>query len=465
MNAGQAGWTRDLARDLFPGRTTPFAWTLLAGPADRALRNTFTELGGQLAGEAPFWRLRSGYAYLNAAALAQADQSLCGAAWLGVSQPHALGGLRGRLQAGGIIRRCQARLAAGMREASGLQTRLSRWLAWVQGVKWTQADLLQVMEELEPHALAALQTYFLVRAGLNAAAAAFESRLQDWLPTGTEELRAGLMVGVEGLPSVSICEAIIAAARHEATDPERLATLARCSHRGPGEIRPDGLRWPDAPHLLSYLGGQDAPVHTPATATSTRQQALGTLQKSLSSRQFQQAQELLGNLADAMRAADLAWDTLALVMTAAQRWVTAAARETMAAGLITRPGDVLFLELEELKQVATGERHAGDRETVHAAVTERMREAEVAPAPLSNVARSIVCPGPCDGPPYCDSPRETLPPAGATWLAENADPGCAPFWEFAGCVLAIGAEAWSPGMVVARGLGVPASVGASAPAA
>ena len=74
MNAGQAGWTRDLARDLFPGAGTSFAWTLLAGPADRALRNAYAELGSQAAPDAPFWSLARGYGYLNAAAVAEADQ-------------------------------------------------------------------------------------------------------------------------------------------------------------------------------------------------------------------------------------------------------------------------------------------------------------------------------------------------------------------------------------------------------
>jgi hypothetical protein len=360
-----------------------------------------------------------------------------------------------------VIRRCEARISAAMREVNGLQTRLSRWLAWVQGVKWTQADLLQVMEELEPHALTAVQTYFLVRAALNAGAAAFESRLRAWLPGCPADLRAGLMLGVEGLPSVAIAEAVIGAARFAAADPERLATLARCSHRGPGEIRPDGLRWPDAPQLLNYLADRDAPLWTQAKAASERQRNLAVLAKSLPDGHYRQAQELLANLADAMRVADVAWDTLALVMTAAQRWASAAARETMAAGLIARPGDVLFLELEELKQVATGEWHAGDREAVRAAVSERMRGAATAPELERKPFPTVVCPGQCDGPSYCDSPRESLPPAGAAWLTETADPGCAPFWEFAGCLMATGADSWTPGMIVARGLGVPAIAGAS----
>jgi hypothetical protein len=274
-----------------------------------------------------------------------------------------------------------------------------------------------------------------------------------------------LLLGVDDLPSIAASESVVGAARRAPTDPERLATLARCSHRGPGEIRPDGLRWPDSPELLSHLAEQAAPRWTPATAAAKRQAALLTLEKSLPDGQFRDVQRLLAALAHAMRAADVSWDTLAMVMAAAQRWIGAAARETLATGLITRPGDALFFELEELKQVATGEWHAGDRESVQASITGRILAVRPRPANVGGSSPMVVCPGPCDGPLYCDSPAETLPPAGATWCRESMDPGCAPFWRVAGCLLATGADPWSPGMLVARGLGLPAVAGALAPAA
>lgn len=458
-NAGRAGWTRDLARDLFPGRTMPFTWTLLGASANRALANVYAELGGQADTTARFWRLDRGYGYLNAAAVAEADQSLCGAGWLGQSQPPPPAGLRARLQAGGVVKRCQSRLAVAAGEASGLQSRLSRWLAWVQGVKWTQADLLQVMEELEPHALAALQTHFLARIGLNVADAAFEAHLREWLPGCPPDVAAAAALGATDLPSVVMAEAVLDAARREPTSAERLATLARCSHRGPGEIRPDAARWPDAPDLLEHLAEQGEPAWTPALAAAGRQGALAALGGSLTGGQFRELQAVLAGLAGAMRTADIAWDSLTLVMAAAQRWVTAAGRETLAAGLIGRPEDVLYLELEELKQVATGEWHAGDREAVEAAVAERMQAIAVAPDPVAQPARVVICPGACEGPLYCDSPREVLPRPGSAWVAETVDPGCVPLWGFAGCLVAAGDDPWTPGLVAARALGVPARLG------
>ncbi len=419
----------------------------------------YAELGSAVCAT-PFWRFEAGNAYLNAAALAEADAGLHGATWLGSIRPPAPAGLRGRLQAGGIVRRANARLAVAGGEAAGLQGRLARWWAWVQGLKWTQADLLQVMEELEPHAVAALHTYFLARTALQTSRAAFEQQLAERLPSFPADLAAGLTLGAAGLPSIETAETVLAIARQPASDPERLGALARSGHRGPGEIRPDAARWHAAPALLDQLADLGPVRWTRIAAAQQRQRSLVAAEKSLTDGQFRDLQTAVEALGAAMRAVDVAWDALTLVMAAAQRWVTAAGRETLAAGLVSRPADVLYLELEELKQVATGEWHAGDREAVQAAVAARMAAARTPAAPRApDPIPHTVSPGACDGPRYGGSPAETPPPAGAVWLAETADPGCTPLWAFAACIETTGADPWTPGLIAARSLGVPAQAG------
>lgn len=464
MSAGQASWTRDLARDLFSGWTTPFAWTLLRSPAEAALRGAYMDLGATstLPGES-FWRSDDGAVYLNAALVAQADLTLAGAAWLGRAQPPAPGGLLARLQTSSTVKRCQARIAATPGEVNDLETRLSRWLTSVQGLKWTQADLLQVMEELEPHALAALQGYFLARMGLNAAHAQLQARLAEWVPACPFDVRTGLYLGVDDLPSVVMAEEVNEASRLPATNPARLTMLARCSHRGPGEMRPDARRWGAAQELLAHLAEQGDAGWRPEKAAEQRKAALAEIRGRLDGGRSRQLDELLQQGHRMMRAADVAWDALTMVMAAAQWWAAAAAREATAAGLIARPGDVLYLELEELKQVATGEWHAGRSAGVQEAVEGRQRALAALPLPASEEVPVTVSPGACEGLLYCDSPVQTLPPPNAVWLGESADPGCAPFWRHACAVLATGDDIWAPGMIAARGVGAPARVGASIP--
>jgi len=388
-------WTRRLAADLFPGMTSPLAWTLLRRPAGDALRQAYLELGAPALPAAPLWQLQTdGQVLVNAAALAEADAALRGAAWLGAVQPEPPAGLLARLQAGAAIRRTEARIAAGVREATVLHTGLVRWLSWVRGQRWAQADLLQVMEELEPQATQALKTYFILRAGLHAA-----GRTVPEEACRTAHLRsadaARAMLAVAGLPP---------------DDPARVAALAEHGHRGPDEARPDARRWENSPDLLAQLAARiSRPSGAPRVAEPGRA-AGGEMQSWLA----------------LLEAADLAWDGVVMTLAAAQHWSVAAAAEARAAGLIVQPDDVVFLELEELKQVATGEWHGGRQAETEAAVAERRRL-------------------------YGGFTGHALPAPGEPW---PADPGAAAFWLTDPAATVTGDDPWSPGILLARNLGV-----------
>ena len=94
------------------------------------------------------------------------------------------------------------------------------------------------------------------------------------------------------------------------------------------------------------------------------QTAEGWVLGRLDGNQRRQFEPLLARARRLCRAVDVAWDGLARVMAAAQLWLRAVAVEAVSAGLIADPAEVHFLELEELKQVATGEWHRGRSERV-----------------------------------------------------------------------------------------------------
>jgi len=456
--AGQNTWTRDLARDLFPGTATPFAWTLLRAPAEVALRQALADLGAVSLAGRPLWRHGGDtYVYVNAGALAEAGRSLYGAAWLGTVAGEPPNGLLSRFQASNIRRKAQARIAAAVAEVPGAHERLARWLAWVCGLRWTQADLLQVMEELEPQAGAALLTYFILRAGMTAAGAHVARRLADWLPERPADLAWGLYAGLEGLPTVEAAYALAVAARDPAS---REAALARHGHRGPGEMRPDALRWSDHPEHLADLAEQHF-LRNPDTARvhrgSTEAWTFGRLEQN----QGRQFEPILRYAQGLCRAVDIAWDALCMVMAAAQRWASAVAAEAVAAWLIAQPADVLSLELEELKQIATGEWHGGRSEEVREEVERRRVQVAVSPSG-TDFRPGPASPGHAHGPVYLTSPALQPPPPGAIWLAEAADPGCAPYWLGAGGVVTTTGDPWAPGLIAARALGLPAVLGGAA---
>lgn len=455
-----APWTRWLAADLFPGTTLPFAWSVLQNPLERALRYALTGLGATEPLAGALWRLaEDGRVYLSAGALAEADQALKGAAWLGPERPEQPAGLVARWGAQGTIRRARARVSEAQAHIETSHGRLHRWLHWVRKRRWAQADLLQVMEELEPHATDALQACFTLSAGLRAATAHVSDLLADLLPDAPPNLGLDLYIGLADLPSVAAAYELKTAAVLPHDHPGRAEALARHGHRGPGEMRPDARRWADAPALLDLLA--EHPLRHPAAeAHRRRADAEARMSGRLAGGRRQKLWEAVTHARKLCRSADLAWDALTMVLAAAQSWLSAAAAEACSAGLLEQAEDALFLELEELKQVATGEWHRGRREEVQALVVERKHSA-------LNTGRAQTFPdrpvpasaGEADGPAALVSGFVPPQPA-AIWVAETADPGWAPFWLGAEGILVAGNDPWSPGMIVARALGVPAIAGA-----
>ncbi len=451
-------WTRWLAADLFPGRALPFAWSILQDPLERALRHALTDLGAAEPAAGALWHLGDdGRVYVSAQALAEADQALKGAAWLGPERPAQPGGLVARWGFQGLLRRVHARLAEAQADIKPLHNRLHSWLRWVQTRRWAQADLLQVMEELEPNATAALHAYFTLSAGLRAAAAQAADLLADALPDAPPDLGPDLHAGLADLPSVAAAYGLRAVAALPPDHPERLEVLARYGHRGPGEVRPDAQRWADTPALLDLLAEQ--PVrHTADAAGQRRAAAENWISSQLAGGRRQKLLDAVAKARQLCWAADLAWDALVMVQAAGQSWLTAASGEAYHAGLLEQPEDALFLALEELKQIATGEWHRGRGDEVRALVAQRKSSLpNVLPADPDRPLPASA--GQAHSPAVVAVGRVPSQP-GTVWLVEVADPGWAPFWLGADSVLVAANDLWSPGMVVARALGVPAVAGA-----
>ncbi len=456
---GSARWTRWLAADLFPGTALPFAWSILQDPLERALRRALTGLGAPEPPAGALWRLAAdGRVYVSATALTEADQALKGAAWLGPERPEQPAGLVARWGARGIIHRAQARIAEAQAQVEALHRQQRHWLQWVQERRWAQADLLQVMEELEPRAAGVLEAHFVLSAGLRAAAAQAADILADSLPDAPPHLGLDLYAGLADLPSVAAAYALRAAASLPHDHPDRVEALNRYGHRGPGEMRPDARRWADTPALLELLA-QYPTRHTADAANRRRAEAESWINSRLAGGRRQKLTDALAHARDLCRAADMAWDALAMVLAGGQSWLAAASVEARNADLLERAEDALFLELEELKQVATGEWHRGRGEEVRARVARRKGSAPAEadsypdrPAPASSgVAQGMAT--------VADGLTPPQPPA--VWLCKTADPGWAPFWLGAEGILVAADDLWSPGMIVARALGVPAVAGAA----
>jgi phosphohistidine swiveling domain-containing protein len=398
-------------------------------PAESAMRDAWAALGAAELPEMPFWaRDAEGYVRLNLSNLASASKALYGVAWLGAARSEAPTGLAARLRLPGIVRRVEAEIEATQAAVSALHVRLMDWYHRVRGLRWTQADLLQVMEELEPNARAALRSYFTLRIGLEAAMATL----------GSTAPGAGSFAGAEGLPSVDAVCAMAALGTHNVAGPDLDAYLRKHGHRGPRDVTPTATRWwerPEALLLAAHIGSTRNAA--PSRASSAPVAAL-------------------------LRAADVAWDGLALVMAAAQLWLGAVATEVTAFGLITDPGDVLLLELEELKQVATGEWHGGRRAEVREQVKQRQAQILDPAEPAAPASPRPAGGGQARGPVLRAWPWDDVAPQGASILVtEHPDAGWTNHWLASAGLVSASEDLCSPGLIVARVLGLPLVVGAA----
>ena len=460
---GQITWTRDLARDLFPGPVTPFAWTLLRDPAEAAIQQTWADLGAADLDARSFWhRGEDCRVVLNSTALRRASLALHGAAWLGAIPGQPPAGPIARWRAQGSVRRTEQAVTTAFSNVPASQARLASWLNAMRRLRWSQADLLQVMEELEPAAQEALHAYLTLRAGLAGAAAQVSEWLDQWVPARPPNVVHHLYAALEGLPSVAAAGALAALSGGFAGHADRQAFLAHYGHRGPGELRPDAWRWHDHPEAMDAVAAL-LPRREGHHAADLRGAAQGWLSTRLDAAQHREFQPVLERARALCRAADIAWDMLTIVMAAAQLWSRALAAEAMAAGLLAEAADVCYLELEELKRIATGEWHGGNRDEVRAEIARRQATMSRLPAvaPPHAVAMVPASPGQARGPAQPMPIGTYAPPEpGAVLVAEAADPGWTAHWLAASAVVVSAPDLWSSGMIVARTLGVPAVAGA-----
>lgn len=379
-------WFRLPLSALLPEQPTFFTGSVLGPSAERALRAAYEEFGAPLASGPVVWDSRARRAALNEAVLQPADEALRR------SLSESGGGLS-RLLGGGSSRRVAALVAQTLTSAPETIARTERWWTRVRAMEWRQATILQIMEELEPRAEEALLAQARVALSL---ALQLQTSQNSSAPAGTA---ADLGAGIDAsLPAAAHTAALrsLAASLHDA---DASAAPGDWQHwpaarrepldaflAGYGRWAKDALetacpRWSDDPRALlaalpelTGLAGPAVPAapvdpaeasrRRTAAAASTSQQLKGGQRK-----QFDSAAAQVGQLAALLPRVH---DAVVTVAAAARYWVTGAANEALADGRLLAANEVYLLELEELKQMMTGE--WSKVEQVRPLVAERSRQ-------------------------------------------------------------------------------------------
>ncbi len=342
MSFSNSNWSPIPLSDLAPEPLTRLSASLLRSAAERALRRFWEDLAIPPP-EEPQLAIREGRLCLNIAAQQQAMAKLLGTAdflpWPDAGIPSSTRSLRARWQAHRARNRFLDYLNRLAQEGPSLLDTLRRWWQYIQGVHWTQADLLQAMEEVELFFARGLHLLFTAEWGL------------AWMQAH----------GIQIMPPTTEPEDVIMAKAlwHAANEMQPLdAFLEKYGHRAANELELARPRWREDPTPLQAVRHalQDTPFTLNSPASATPQGPRETLASTLWSLRLE-ARAALGFAADATRT-----------------WVLAAAQEAMADERLRAPEEVFRLELEEVKQLLTGEWNVRHRSEIRQLLDQRQEE-------------------------------------------------------------------------------------------
>lgn len=274
-----------------------------------------------------------------------------------------------RLTRGGKAARAAKSAASLLGDLPVRSDRVRTWMKRVFSMNWTQAQLLQVMEEVEPYVTEAWYD----EQRLAAAAVASYAALLELLDAKRGDQATALML--DAVAGLETPEAALVADLAAGIDPEQLRE--RYGHCGDDEFELAAPRLGE----METMGGLLAPQTTAAGAPrqpqglqERRQQAGETIVGLAGLLQRGTVRSTLSLAQEALSAHATARDNVARVLAAVRRWSVAAAREGIKDGRLNEPEEIFWLELEEIKQMLTGEWHSRDH--VQPLILERRQTGE-----------------------------------------------------------------------------------------
>lgn len=373
-------WSHAAASHLLPGLPTPLTWSILGPAAERAERLRHRRLGYELPAKVPVWRLYRGRAYVNLAVLQEAESQLFAESGVGSMWGRHLLSRAGRPRPKEAWRQTT-------QEAPRHLAAVQQWAERVQAMQWRQATILQVMEELEPQAERVLLISQQLAAGLGYCRRQLTRRLAEWQPSLPAETLEDLTAGLDGRIGGAdyrhalwqLVQAVgghvrLAAAPGEQEGSDWMAHLPDGAFRQAVErfleayghwaaqpLETASPRWREAPeHLLAYLAQEAnnpsnlAPLN-PDKAREQRSAAARQIEAQLGWRRRREFKKLFNQMQQLTDLLVASRNHLVMVMAAARRWALAAAEEGLTDGRLSTVNDVFLLEVEELKQMMTGE--------------------------------------------------------------------------------------------------------------
>jgi pyruvate,water dikinase len=395
-------WARALFEALAPGALTPFTNSLLTEVTARAWYLYFDRLGFEPTPRSRVARIHQGRLYVNLSLSARLDADNAGieppcfridgnerslVVW---EKPGFFAGIK----LGRGAKKIEETLDALHRELPEITAAARTWHQRIAAMRWSQAEILQIMEEIERIGAATLLPYFAARHTLESA----YRRLLFLLAARPAPERAALINRALGGPAhsveVEMGTRIAALGAHAAADAathtwlnagafdqweesipsaafvnELRDFLATYGHRAIGEGEIATPRWSEAPHTLFAAVRAAATPWTPATTPLAADSA--PLLAAVDGKAHKEVHQLLARIRQSLELQSAGLHAFSFILAGTRRWAMAAGREATSDHRLTAIDDVFYYEIEEVKEMMTGEWNISDRSGIHATAGER----------------------------------------------------------------------------------------------
>lgn len=483
---------------------TPFSYSVLAEISKRAWFRYYERMGLTLS-FAPRKLLRHHYGrpYLDIKWICERDVELAGieplsfringetvpiCAW---TKPNLLGGFRNNRNQ----RRVIEQLEKFLHEIDAITARARGWYDKVKGMRWTQAEILQIMEEIERFGAEPLMAFYAARHNLERA---YNTLLG--IDGASKTLNRIQMIGstlsdLQGLCELDLTDEMLALATIARQQPSILKWLGRdqfddwsshwadhefghrlhqfmdiYGHWAVGEGEMANPRWFEQPRFLfkGILACAENNTSQPARIPSAgaTQQLLDTLDP----KQRKTAEQTLTQIRHLSVLQSRAMNAVAYILAGTRLWAQAAGQEAAADQRLQSADDSFFFELEELKQMMTGEwnvTHTAEIQKVAAERRERYAQWQKARPgdllfddaegyPIHNGLPGVV--GEATGPLRRHEGLQPLVCQDAVVGARQFDSGWTPSLPVAGALLAAAGTPLDPVVAAARSWHVPTIV-------
>ena len=403
-------WSQLSLQPLAAQPLTPFSYSTLDEVAKSAWYQYFDELDFDPMPRARVLRQHQGRAYLNLTLSAQcdADQAAIEPLTLQVNgEPFAIAkwekpGLLAGLKMSRNRKKVDRLLESYRQQMPAVSQKAESWYRKTQDLRWTQADILQVMEEIERVGIASFKIFLAARHNLELTynRLLWATHPAQPFPANVPFIQAALGDLEEGV-ELHIAEELLILGESVAKDPATVAWLQaknyadwpttlpnpklvatvetflhHYGHRCTNEGEISHMRWQSDPSplfaaLLAYTQSTPKVPEKKATAQSIQRllNMVTTDQRKNVQAQLQQVRELLLLQSQALHA-------FAYILAGTRRWAVAAAKEAQVDQRLRQTEEVFFFQLEEVKQMMTGEWNISSRQEIHDTCDQRKVEYE-----------------------------------------------------------------------------------------